>query len=120
MMPANFSNSIEYSREDWKGFYVNASNRTVVRQKRFSVYNVSIRLFDNQGNPYNQEVDISTPPKGNSLWNIQTGFRLCRHLGVDFSVQNLFNISYRDYLNRLRYFSDEVGRNFILSLKYQF
>lgn len=120
MMPANFSNSIEYSREDWKGFYVNASNRTVVRQKRFPVYNVSIRLFDNQGNPYNQEVDISTPPKGYSLWNIQTGFRLCRHLGVDFSVQNLFNISYRDYLNRLRYFSDEVGRNFILSLKYHF
>lgn len=33
---------------------------------------------------------------------------------LSLTVQNLFNTAYRDYLNRLRYFSDEAGRNLAL------
>ena len=77
-------------------------------------------MFNNQGEAYYQNVDISTPPKGYSLWNLQAGFDVAKNFGVQFSVRNAFNKSYRDYLNRLRYFSDEMGRSFILSLKYQF
>lgn len=120
MVPTIFNNSIEFSRKQWNHFYLNISNRTVLQQKRFPEYNVSVRLFDGEGNAYYQDVDISTPPKGYSLWNLQTGVDLAKNFSVGFSVQNIFNISYRDYLNRLRYFSDEMGRNFILSLKYQF
>lgn len=36
------------------------------------------------------------------------------------SVQNLLNTRYRDYLNEMRYFADEPGRNLILTLNYQF
>lgn len=36
------------------------------------------------------------------------------------SVVNLLNASYREYLNRLRYFADEPGRNFELLLQYKF
>ncbi len=37
----------------------------------------------------------------------------------NFSIvcQNLTNNTYRDYLNRFRYFADEMGRNFIFRLK---
>jgi iron complex outermembrane receptor protein len=35
-------------------------------------------------------------------------------------VRNLLNTTYRDYTNRLRYFADEPGINFILSAKYNF
>ncbi len=31
-------------------------------------------------------------------------------------VQNLFNTAYRDYLNRQRYFADDLGRNIVLGL----
>ena len=38
--------------------------------------------------------------------------------GMD--IQNLFNTSYRNYMNRLRYYADEAGRNINLSIKYIF
>jgi iron complex outermembrane receptor protein len=31
---------------------------------------------------------------------------------VAFSIQNILNTNYRDYLNRQRFFADEMGRNF--------
>ncbi len=40
------------------------------------------------------------------------------HLGV--SIENLLNTTYRDYLNRLRYFADEPGINVVFNLKYAF
>lgn len=120
MMPPNFNNALEFSKKEWKNFYFNIGNNTYLKQTRFPVYNVPIRLFDSDGNAYNQEVDISTPPGGYSLWNLQAGVGLSKNFGIDFSVRNVFNKSYRDYLNRLRFFSDEMGRNFILTLKYQF
>lgn len=41
-------------------------------------------------------------------------------LRISLSVDNVLNQSYRDYLNRLRYFADETGRNIVLNLKYGF
>jgi len=120
MMPANFNNSLEFTKKEWRNFYVNVSNTTVLKQTRFPVYNIFVRRYDTDGNPYKQEVDISTPPKGYSLWNLQAGVNLTKNFGMDFSVRNVFDSAYRDYLNRLRFFSNEMGRNFILTLKYQF
>ncbi|MFM9008208.1 MAG: hypothetical protein ACKORE_06490, partial [Bacteroidota bacterium] len=36
---------------------------------------------------------------------------------MNLAVENLFNVRYRDYLNRLRYYSDEMGRNLVLRIK---
>ena len=42
----------------------------------------------------------------------------------DFSasimVTNVLNKKYRNYLNSMRYFADEMGRNFIFNLSYTF
>ena len=35
-------------------------------------------------------------------------------------VDNLLNTTYRDYLNRFRYYSDELGRNISLKIKVPF
>jgi iron complex outermembrane receptor protein len=32
----------------------------------------------------------------------------------------LLNNAYRDYLNRFRYFTDEMGRNFVFGVKFNF
>ncbi|QEK52337.1 TonB-dependent receptor [Pedobacter aquae] len=37
-------------------------------------------------------------------------------IGLGLSAQNLFNKSYRDYLNNFRYFNDDLGRNIIVRL----
>jgi iron complex outermembrane receptor protein len=68
--------------------------------------------------------DFLPPPKAYSLWNVQAGttVRLTdkQQLEVGISVQNLFNTAYRDYLNRFRYYADDMGRNASLRLKWKF
>ncbi|ASK30467.1 TonB-dependent receptor [Chryseobacterium sp. T16E-39] len=120
MMPPNFNNSVEFNKKEWNNFYFNVSNNTVLKQTRFPIYNFPITKYDTDGNPYKKEVDVSTPPAAYSLWNLQAGVNLSKNFGVDFSVRNVFDRAYRDYLNRLRFFSSEMGRNFILTLRYQF
>jgi iron complex outermembrane recepter protein len=39
---------------------------------------------------------------------------------IGLSVNNLFNVKYRDYLNSFRYFTDEMGRNISIKLKIPF
>jgi iron complex outermembrane receptor protein len=43
-----------------------------------------------------------------------------QHLELGISVFNLFNTSYREYLNRFRYFTAEPGRNLGFRLKVPF
>ena len=37
-------------------------------------------------------------------------------LNIGLGVNNVFDTSYRNYLNSLRYFADEIGRNFSIQL----
>lgn len=41
-------------------------------------------------------------------------------LETALQVQNVLNTSYRSYTDRMRYYADEVGRNFSLSLRWKF
>jgi outer membrane receptor protein involved in Fe transport len=64
------------------------------------------------------------PPKAYSLWSLQAGATIQvtekQHLEIGVSVQNLFNTVYRDYLNRFRYYANDMGRNGSLRLKWKF
>lgn len=67
--------------------------------------------------------DYVAPPKGYLLINAQVSYSfLLKNQKVDLSleVSNLTNEVYRDYLNRFRYFADEVGRNIGFKLKIPF
>ena len=41
-------------------------------------------------------------------------------LNVGVSIQNAFNARYRNYLNEMRYFADEPGRNILFTVNYSF
>lgn len=69
------------------------------------------------------EQDFVAPPEGYYLLGFRVsaekqlkGIRLETHLGVE----NALNTEYRDYLNRQRYFADELGRNFTVGLVVKF
>ena len=67
--------------------------------------------------------DYVAPPKGYLLINGQVTYSfLIKNQKIDLSleVSNLTNQVYRDYLNRFRYFADEVGRNIGFKLKIPF
>lgn len=67
--------------------------------------------------------DYKLPPDGYLLTNISAGTVvsvLGRSLNINLAVSNLFNTRYRNYLNSFRYFTDEMGRNISVRLKYVF
>ncbi|MCS7029284.1 MAG: TonB-dependent receptor [Bacteroidia bacterium] len=69
---------------------------------------------------YMPNTEIVPPPRAYVLANIAVETRIQDRLFIHLQIDNFFNQRYRDYLNRFRYFSDEIGRNGIITLKYIF
>lgn len=68
-------------------------------------------------------VDYLEPPAGYALLNLSVGAKLNQKSGpiaISLSVNNALNQRYRDYMNRYRYFADEIGRNFMIQLSKSF
>jgi len=111
MIPSNrWDNQLKYSIPElgkWHNLFVSGGNLWVARQKRV---------------PPNS--DFSPPPASYSLWNIQAGGTIHvsekQQLEIGISVTNLFDTVYRDYMNRFRYYSDDIGRNASLRIKWKF
>ena len=64
--------------------------------------------------------DYLNPPKAFTLINLEVGSTLYfkkQAVQVGLSCNNLLNTSYRNYMNRFRYYSDEMGRNITLRIK---
>ncbi len=94
--------------------------RTIAIEELFAAAQKDENIFANDPRAF----DFLPPPDAYTLVNLEAGFS--KNVGdasafqLRLAVNNLFNVSYRNYTNRLRYFADEPGRNFIISLKYNF
>lgn len=68
--------------------------------------------------------DYKVAPNGYFLLNIQAGASIPiqnKHkLQLSIAIENVLNTTYRDYLNRFRYFTDEMGFNAVFRLNYYF
>ena len=67
--------------------------------------------------------DLINPPSGYVLFTLGSSFAIPvrdNEINVDVTIDNLLNTSYRSYLNRFRYYADEMGRNISLKLSYAF
>ncbi len=69
--------------------------------------------------PESEIFDYKDAPAGYFLLNAAWRFKL-KNLSGSISVNNLLNARYRDYLNDMRYFADEPGRNIMFGLNYRF
>ena len=61
--------------------------------------------------------DYVPPPPGYDLWSAEIGCSIPfykKYIDLNLIVTNLTNVSYRDYLNRFRYYVDDLGRNISL------
>lgn len=63
--------------------------------------------------------DLVVAPDGYLLCNIDAKVSK-GNVEIGCQIRNCFNISYRSYTNQMRYFADEMGRNFILNFNYNF
>jgi iron complex outermembrane receptor protein len=68
----------------------------------------------------NSEIfDFKAAPAGYFLLAISWRFKW-ENLSGSIAVNNLLNTRYRSYLNEMRYFADEPGRNILFTLNYLF
>ena len=109
-MPCDrYQNGVEYhlpSIGKVNDAYVSVENVSVARQTRV---------------PPNS--DYVPPPSGYSLFNANAGFTIPvgkNTLHVNFTIDNITNVAYRDYLDHFRYYADELGVNYVLRFKYSF
>ena len=118
--PLNINNKIRFSKKEWNQLALELKSELVLRQNQFPNNNFTTDVIvDNDFVPV--VVDISTPPKGYQLWHFYSEIKFKTfsktNITLAFSVQNILNTTYRDYLNRQRFFADEMGRNFQIQLK---
>ncbi|WGH76187.1 TonB-dependent receptor [Tenacibaculum tangerinum] len=115
--PFKTTTSLVFKKENWNHFFASIESEFNARQNEYPNNNFNVFL------PTLNEsvlVDISTPPPAYHLLNFSSGFefKLSKvHLNVNVFVDNVLNESYRNYLNRLRFFADDLGRNFKIQLK---
>jgi iron complex outermembrane receptor protein len=118
-----------FERMKLKGFYAEARILFTDRQHRAPRL-LSVRQI-NEANEAGTDLfandkrnfDFMDAPAAYWLVNLSTGFSVrSEKVKYDFrlSADNLFNTTYRNYTNRLRYFANELGSNFSILLKCTF
>lgn len=72
---------------------------------------------------YEPETDYAAPPAAYHLFQLQAGTTVrfdSQQLRMSLSANNLFNTAYKDYMNRYRYYTHDMGRNISLRFAYKF
>lgn len=120
MPPLTLNNRIQFSKKEWNNLTLELQSEMVFRQTQFPDNNFTTNIIEN-GDFVPVEVDISTPPPAYHLLHFTSDFqfKVSEHslATLGFSVFNILDTSYRDYLNRQRFYADELGRNFQIQLK---
>ena len=118
MPPVNTKNEISYNNKKLKNLKISLQSEYVFAQNEFPNNNFEVYLPITE--TY-EEVDISSTPDAYHLLNLNASmdFKTSKKssLSVGLGINNLLNTSYRNYLNLLRFYSYDMGRNFLLNLK---
>ena len=115
MPPASTLNSLVYTNPGFKNLSISVQSNYVFRQNEFPNTNFEVVLPESI-----EYIDISTPPDAYHLLHLNITAAIRPDMQVGLYVNNLLNTSYRNYLNRLRYYADDLGRNITLQLKYNY
>lgn len=116
--PVSFSNLLTYETNK---FTASLAQNYVFEQNEYPNTNFEVFIPETQTT---EIVVVSTPPSAYQLWDIALSYDFNysknKTIEVGFKVQNLFNTAYRNYLNRLRYYADDLGRNVVFHTKINF
>lgn len=112
-----------------KGYLVNIPSNRFEHQLQYHLASIQLNLFASHEyvftqDRYDAEVEIAKPPAAYQL--ISAGMNKAFYLGnrvegnLGLKVNNLLNTTYRDYLNRFRYYADEMGRDIRITVELNF
>ncbi len=115
---ANFKNALVYQNPKINNLWLQLQSEYVFRQNEYPDNNFEVFVPETGTT---ELVDVSTPPDAYHLLNFNSSIDFILNpkstLTVGFTITNIFNTSYRNYLNRLRFYADDLGRNFLLNVK---
>jgi len=118
---ARTQNSFGYTNKKWYQFNANLESEFVFKQNLFPDTNFEVFIPTTNSNVL---VDVSSTPNSYHLLNFNTDatFKLSQktNVTIGITVTNILNTNYREYLNRLRYFADDLGRNYLLQLNFKY
>ncbi|MEJ1222756.1 TonB-dependent receptor [Sediminicola sp. 1XM1-17] len=121
MPPVNIQNGVVYQNPNVRNLKLSLQSDYMFGQNEFPDNNFEVFVPETETM---ETVDVSTPPEAYHLLNFSSSIDLYMDqrskLTLGFTVTNLLDTSYRNYLNRLRYYADDLGRNFLLNLKYNY
>lgn len=96
-----------YAGDEKQHSYLKLAHRFVARQTRYAPLS-----------------DYAAPPPAYQLIDLVASKQFATHndrkINVLLSVDNVLNTEYKDYMDRLRYFTHQMGRNINLKISYQF
>lgn len=115
---ASTRNSITFNIPEINNLTLKLESNYVFRQNEFPDTNFEVFLVESETT---EIVDISTPPDAYHLLNFRGDIDFFVNnkttLNLGLTVNNVFNTSYREYLNSQRLYADDLGRNILLQLK---
>jgi iron complex outermembrane receptor protein len=118
---ANTQNTVGYTNKKWHHFNANLESNFVFKQNLFPNNNFEVFIPTTNSNVL---LDLSSTPSSYHLLNFNTDatFKVSQktNVTIGLTVTNILNTNYRSYLNRLRYFADDLGRNYVLQLKFKY
>ena len=120
MPPANIKNEIVYFNSDLNNLSVSLQSEYTFKQNKYPDNNFEVYIPTTETYEY---IDLSTPPKAYHLLNFNSRIDIHtdknKSINLGLKINNLLNSTYKNYLNRLRLYTHDLGRNIILSIKYK-
>uniref|UniRef100_UPI0040491DAC TonB-dependent receptor n=1 Tax=Flavobacterium sp. TaxID=239 RepID=UPI0040491DAC len=127
MPPIRWKQNLRWTSNQPKPWEIAFRHEIVFTQKRFPDNDFET-LVPQDGDLVPVLVSISRPPSGyqwsqlavNKQWNAHFLNAKYGTIETGIVMQNLFNAQYRDYLNSMRFYADEMGRNILIQVQFNF
>ncbi|MGB3773739.1 MAG: TonB-dependent receptor [Leeuwenhoekiella sp.] len=124
-MPApNWTNTLTYTNAKLNNLSLGIRSQSVFEQTRFPNNDFTVPILQDNGETVDQTVFVSQPPAGYNLFHFTSSIdiKVAQHsnLTLGFYVDNVLDTNFREYLNRQRYYVDDLGRNFRIQLNFNY
>ena len=117
MPPLNIKNEISYKKTEFNDLNVSIQSDYTFKQNNYPNNNFEV-FVPTTGRM--EVVDVSSTPSAYHLLNFRSSVELKKvdkfNIKIGFRINNLLNKKYKNYQNRMRYYSHDLGRNIVLNL----
>ena len=118
--PPNITNKVTFTNKNWNNFNISLESHYHFEQNEFPS---DIQVFSLRRRE-DVTLKINTPPDAYHLLHLDSSMDFNINdkssIQLGFAISNIVNTPYRNYLNRQRFFADDLARNFIFRISFNY